>query len=159
MNQKDCINKNIEEALKNKDINNIMNRACRKFSKQLDQDELYTCKLNALWKSFVNFKPEKQCKFTTYLFRGVYIECLKAVKFINKSNKAHKINMDIPCTKNTDLLMMELLDEVDTEFEKCLIKDKMAKMTNQELSEKYNIGKETIRKKIKKITKNFQHKF
>ena len=80
----ECIDKKIENALNDKDIVNIMNHACKKFVTQLDPDDIYTCKLNALWKCFLNFKPEKKCKFTTYLYKDVYIECLKAVKFVNK---------------------------------------------------------------------------
>ena len=78
----ECIDKKIENALNDKDIVNIMNHAYKKFVTQLDPDDIYT-KLNALWKCFLNFKPEKKCKFTTY-HKGVYIECLKAVKFVNK---------------------------------------------------------------------------
>jgi DNA-binding Lrp family transcriptional regulator len=56
-------------------------------------------------------------------------------------------------------MIIDILDEAENDFEKSLLKDKISKMTNEELSNKYNIGKETVRKKVKKMTKNFQHKF
>ena len=45
------MNRNIDIALKDKELEGIMNKAASSFNKQLSEDELYTCKLNALWKS------------------------------------------------------------------------------------------------------------
>ena len=59
------LNTKIEQALNNKDIVKIMNKASQRFNSQLDRDTIHTCQINALWKSFVNFKPEKNTKFTT----------------------------------------------------------------------------------------------
>ena len=56
MSDNDCIDTKIENALNNKDIMNIMSRACQPFSQQLEPEDIYTCKINALWKSFLNFK-------------------------------------------------------------------------------------------------------
>ena len=154
-----CINTKIEDALQNKDIMNIMSRACHRFTNQLDADEVYTCKLNALWKSFLNFKPDKNCKFTTYLYKGVYIECLKAVKFNNKSNRLRPLHSGFAENANVDITMIDILDEAENALEKELLEGKASRMTNQELGKKHNIGKETVRKKVKKITKKFQHKF
>jgi DNA-directed RNA polymerase specialized sigma24 family protein len=154
-----CIDQKIENALNDKDIINIMNYASRQFTNQLDADEIYTCKLNALWKCFVNFKPEKQCKFTTYLFKGVYIECLKAAKFLNKNKRFRKLVDTAQSGSLSDQLLIDILDEANNEHERDLLLDKISRMTNEELSDKYDIGKETIRKKVKKMTKNFHHKF
>jgi hypothetical protein len=153
------IDDKIEEALNNKDVMNIMSRACQPFSQQLDSDEIYTCKINALWKSFLNFKPEKNCKFTTYLYKGVYIECLKVVKFNNKSKRFSQMHSGLSEDYNSDITMIDLLDEAKDELEKELLIGKASRMTNQELGKKHGIGKETVRKKMKKITKKFQHKF
>jgi hypothetical protein len=149
----------IDKALKNKDIVNIMNYASRKFTKQLDADELYTCKINALWKCFLHFKPEKKCKFTTYLFKGVYIECLKAAQFLNKSKRFRSLSHALVDHDDHSKMLIDILDEAQTNEEREILMDKLSRMTNEELSNKYNIGKETIRKKVKKMTKSFRHKF
>jgi hypothetical protein len=159
MSDNNCIDKKIEQALNNKDIMNIMSRACQPFSQQLDSDEIYTCKINALWKSFLNFNPDKNCKFTTYLYKGVYIECLKSVKFNNKSKKFCKMHSGLSEDYNSDITMIDILDEAKDELERELLIGKASRMTNQELGKKHGIGKETVRKKMKKITKKFQHKF
>ena len=159
MSDNDCIDTKIENALNNKDIMNIMSRACQPFSQQLEPEDIYTCKINALWKSFFNFNPDKNCKFTTYLYKGVYIECLKAVKFNNKSKKFCPMHSGLSDNYNSDITMIDLLDEAKDELERELLIGKASRMTNQELGKKHGIGKETVRKKMKKITKKFQHKF
>ena len=60
---------------------------------------------------------------------------------------------------NSDITMIDILDEAKDELERELLIGKASRMTNQELGKKHGIGKETVRKKMKKITKKFQHKF
>lgn len=154
----DCVNTKIENALKDKNIVNIMNKASRSFMKQLDEDTIYTCKINALWKAFVNFKPEKNTKFTTYLYNGVYIECIKEVKFQNKSKAKSKLHDNIMNNSNPYLLI-DILDEFDNEYDKELILDKIKNMTIDEMAKKRNSNRETTRKRLKKLIKKLQKNF
>jgi len=157
--EKDCINTKIEKALKDKDITNIMNKASRSFSKQLDSDSIYTCQINALWKAFVNFKPEKNTKFTTYLYNGVYIECIKELKFLNKFSKMYrkKLHNNIAST-DISHIMIEIIDELDTEEEIAFIMDKLSNMTIEEMSKKRNMNRETTRKKFKNVISKLKNK-
>ena len=153
------LNTKIEQALQNKDIVKIMNKASQRFNSQLDRDAIYTCQINALWKSFVNFKPEKKTKFTTYLYNGVFIECLKEVKFINKSKKCTgKLHNNI-VGKNDQSMLIDVLDELESDEEKSLVLDRISKMTINEIAKKHGVSRETIRKKLKKIVNRFQYKF
>ena len=155
-----CMNLQIEKALKDKDITNIMHKASRTFSGQLDEVEVHTCQLNALWKCFLNFKPDKKVKFTTYLFNGVRIECIKQLKFNQKLSKKTRgiIYNNIP-DKDNDVLMVDLLDEAENQEELQLMRDKISNMTIQEMSETRDYSRETVRKKLKKISKKIHHKF
>jgi len=156
---KDCINTKIEKALKDKNIVNIMNKASRSFSKQLDDDSIYTCQINALWKAFVNFKPEKNTKFTTYLYNGVFIECIKELKFLNKFSKIYRKKLHNNISENdTSQIMIEIIDELDTEEEISLIMDKLANMTIEEMSKKRNMNRETTRKKLKNTMSKLKNK-
>lgn len=154
----DCINTKIEKALKDINITNIMNKASKRFSNQLDSDTIYTCQLNALWKSFVNFKPEKGTKFTTYLYNGVFIECIKEVKFNKKSIVNRKMHNNIPSIDYT-YLMVEILDELSTEEERDLIVDKFSNMTIDEMAKKRNSNRETTRKKLNRVLDKLRKKF
>lgn len=154
-----CIDTQIEKALKDKNIIKIMNKASKSFTKQLDQDSIYTCQINALWKAFMNYKPEKKTKFTTYLYHGVFIECIKEVKFIKKFDKCvKKLHDNIPGSYNQNLLL-EIMDELETEEERELINDKLMNMTIDEIAKKRNSNRETTRKKLKKAMNKIGRNF
>jgi|LakMenEpi12Oct12_1017442.scaffolds.fasta_scaffold00034_6 DNA-directed RNA polymerase specialized sigma24 family protein len=149
----------IDIAMKDKDIVNIMNKACSLFYRQLDSDTLYTCKINALWKSLLNYDENKNTKFTTYLYKGVLIECLKAAKFEKKSKDLHNKMLHVNVAgKDNPIHIIDILDELKTQEEKDLILDKLANMTIQEMADKRNYSRETVRKKLKKIFAHLQNR-
>jgi hypothetical protein len=156
--EENCINTKIENALKDSNIVKIMNKACRSFRNQLDNDTIYTCQINALWKAFVNYNPEKLAKFTTYLYNGVFIECMKEIKFVNKSRRCGaKLHDNI--SQNRDFFfMIDLLDELE-EDDKELIIDRMSNMTIVEMAKKHNSNRETIRRKVNTLAKKIKKKF
>jgi type VI protein secretion system component Hcp len=154
----DCINTKIENALKDDNIVKIMNKASKRFRNQLDKDTINTCQLNALWKTFVNHNPEKGAKFTTYLYNGVFIECMKEIKFSKKIDRfSGKLHDNIPSKKN-QFLMIDILDELSESDQEMFI-DRLSNMTISEMSQKYNTNRESTRRKMHKIIKNVKKKF
>lgn len=153
-----CMNEKIENAMKDINIIKIMNRASRRFKNQLDKDCINTCHLNALWKAFVNHDPSKGAKFTTYLYNGVFIECMKEIKFSKKSEKGGaKLHDNIPDNKNSSILI-DILDELSGK-DKEMFLDRLSNMTIIEISKKHNINRETARRKINAIIENLNKKF
>ena len=63
------------------DVFKILQKACSSFRYSLSQDELSTCCINALWKAIDRYSVESTCKFTTYLYKGVVMECLSQKKY------------------------------------------------------------------------------
>lgn len=156
----ETLNDKIVAALKDDNIVRIMNDASKRFRNQLDTDSIYTCQINALWKSFVNYNPNKNTKFTTYLYNGIFIECLKEVKFQGKlKNRSCSIHDNIPHNR-TENLIFECLDELKSEEERSLFLDRISNMTISEIAKKHDSNRETVRKKIKnighKLSKNFK---
>lgn len=155
----DCINTKIEEALKDINIVKIMNKASKRFKNQLDIDTIKTCQLNALWKTFVNHDPQKGAKFTTYLYNGVFIECMKEIKFAQKSLKnSGKLHDNITNNKN-QFLIIDLLDELSDGEEKEIFMDRLSNMTISEMAEKYGKNRESTRRKMHKVFKKIANKF
>lgn len=153
------INTKIEEALKDTNIIKIMNKASKRFKNQLDKDIIKTCQLNALWRTFVNHDPEKGAKFTTYLYNGVFIECMKEIKFNQKSAKSGaKLHDNIPCSKN-QYIIIDLLDELKDEEEKRIFIDRLSNMTISEMAAKYGKNRESTRRKMHKLFKKIGDKF
>jgi DNA-directed RNA polymerase specialized sigma subunit len=146
------IDQKIENALKDSNVTKIMHKASNRFRNQLDEDMINTCQLNALWKALINFKPEKKVKFTTYLYNGVFIECLKEVKFHQKHNRfTQKILHDNLPNNNNSTVLFDILDEARNPEEEELILDKYYNMTINEMANKRSSNRETVRKKLKNV--------
>jgi len=149
------MNDKIEEALQDQDIVNIMNKAAGSFRRQLSEDEVYTCQINALWKAIVNYDPNKAAKFTTYLYSGVRIECIREVKFKQKKHQPLHSNI---ADERDHFLLVDIMDEINNCQDKNLILDRMSSMTIKEIAEKYDCNRETVRRKIKKTTEQLAKK-
>jgi hypothetical protein len=157
--EQDCINQKIENALKDTNILKIMSKASKRFNNQLDKDTIHTCQINALWKTFLNHDPSKGAKFTTYLYNGVFIECMKEIKFSQKSNKFKGKLHDNIASEKDQFLMIDILDELKNDTDRDMFIDRLSNMTIAEMSKKYNTNRESTRRKMHKITKNIQKKF
>ena len=149
------MNTKIKNAMKNPDIVNIMNKASRSFVKELDCDTIVTCHLNALWKCFLNYKPEFNTKFTTYLYKGVVIECIKEAKFKTKMSRCKPIHDNIQFSESPSVLG-DLMESLDTEEEKSILHDRFCNFTIQEIAEKRGYSRETARKRLQKIYKKIK---
>jgi DNA-directed RNA polymerase specialized sigma subunit len=148
----------IQKAMNDTDIVSIMHKASAKFERNLDEDEIYTCHLNALWKCFLTFDKNKNTKFTTYLYRGVFMECVKQLKFKNKSKLCVTLHDNIS-GKDYSTIMCDIFDELENEEEKTVLRDRMANCTLNEIAKKQQYSRETARKRLKKIYKNLKNKF
>lgn len=154
----ECLNNKIEEALKDVNILKIMNKASKRFKNQLDKDTIKTCQLNALWKTFVNHDPAKGAKFTTYLYNGVFIECMKEIKFYQKSARnSGKLHDNIQENKD-QYLIIDILDELNAS-EKEIFLDRLSNMTIAEMAEKYGKNRESTRRKMHKVLQKITTKF
>ena len=115
--------------------------------------------MNALDK----FDESKGAKFTTFLHRGVRLQCQKRLNF-NKRYKttnyyedsvSSKFNPNIKNQAYSQDLKFELKDEIENCEDPDILYDRYYKnMTLTEIAEKKNTSYETIRNKIKKISKS-----
>ena len=152
------IDRQLAKCLLDSNIVKVMHKASKSFNKQLDKEEIYTCQVNALWKAIKNFNSEKKTKFTTYLYTGVMIECIKAVKFNNKGSDSKMLHDNISAKRNDDVLM-DLLDEAENEMEYEILVHRSQRRTIEEIGNIMGSSRETIRKKIKKMEKRIRPKF
>ena len=148
------MNEKIEKALQNKDLQAVMNKAASSFTRQLSQDEIYTCKLNALWKSLKNWDENKASKFTTYLYNGVKFECIREVKFKKKDHGMGGKELEyIFSSGNMHIGEIDMLDEIKSLPDAEIMLDRAKNYTIKEISDKHNINRETIRRKIENSAK------
>lgn len=144
----------IEIALENKDYQALMHKAASSFSRQLSKDEIHTCKLHAMWKSLKNWDKNKASKFTTYLYNGVRFECIREVKFKKKDHGMGGRDLDQICSSgNMHIGEVDILDEIKALPDAEIMLDRAKNYTIKEISDKHDINRETIRRKIKNSSK------
>ena len=76
----------LNEVLENKETMNIANYAASGYSSALTKDEIQNCIYNAVWNALGKFDESKGAKFSTFLHRGVRLQCQKRLNF----NKRYK---------------------------------------------------------------------
>ena len=146
-----------KDPLEEKDVLCIIRKATATFSSYLSEDEICTCSMNALWKALNKYNKEKRTKFTTYLYKGVVMECLTQKKFNSNKGSVGRIHNNI--TDGKDYTShIDMIDEINSSCEDPeLIYDRFYKnMTIKEIANIRGVCGETIRIKIKKNLKNLQ---
>jgi DNA-directed RNA polymerase specialized sigma subunit len=160
MNQEELSTK-IKEALKDSDIYGIVKSVTSKFRHKLSQDELKSCSLSAISDAIKNYDPTKKSKFTTYLHKGLQIQCLTQLKKNEPIHinywRAKKNNIDY--SFETKKRVMEVVDELKNIHGGEIVLQKfLMNYSNSEIAEKHNIHPETVRIKIKNILKSLRLK-
>lgn len=140
----------LEEILKDQDMIKIANKAAQSFSEVLSKDDIENCILSAAWVAVNNFDENKKTKFSTYLYKGVYYECLKQIKIQKKSALTNRNLMNYS-TINSEVSKIDLMDEITACSNPDIIFDKFySNMTLDEIAKKKGVSKETIRFRLKK---------
>ena len=148
------MSKNFEELLIDENIKKITHKATTRFNNILSKDEIYTCIINALWKATLKYNPDLGSKFTTYLYKGVVMECLSQVKF-NKNNflMFHNNIQD----KKSSTISIDILDQIELCDNPDIIIDKFINNKSiKEMASERGVSGETIRLKIQKNIKKLK---
>jgi len=148
--------KTIEELLCDQNVVKIARKASIRFNKQLNEDEIYTCILNALWKAIKKYDPNFGSKFTTYLYNGVIMECLTQQKF-NSNLKYHPHIHNVQDGRNY-ISNIDILDYISKCEHPDIIYDYYFNNKSiKEIAKENNVCGETIRLRIKKNLKKFKN--
>ena len=152
----------LKKVLEDKETMNIANYAASGYSSSLTKDEIENCIYNAVWNALDKFDESKGAKFSTFLHRGVRLQCQKRLNF-NKRYKTTNYYEDSVCSKinkniNQEIYSQDLKFEIKDEIENCedpdILYDRYYNnMTLTEIANKKNTSYETIRNKIKKNLK------
>jgi len=140
------------------DVVKILQKACSTFRRVLCQEEISTCCINALWKAIDRYYLDSKCKFTTYLYKGVVMECLSQKKFNKEKLRfGGKIHANIQDPK-TNYESVDMMDEIQFACEDpTLITDRFYKnMSIKEIAENRGVCGETIRIRINKNLKKLR---
>jgi len=158
--KREILNDKIETALKDPNIIALTRSVTNRYRKSLNEDEIKSCILSALSRSISNFDPCKNSKFTTYLHKGLKIECLTQIKknkpLLKFSTKALS---KVDDKSETQMMIIEVMDEIDRLKDGHLVVDKyLNNYTAKEIAVKNDIHPETVRIKIKKTIESLRRK-
>jgi len=69
-----------EEAIKDQDVINVMHKSGNKYRHMLSNELLYSCKMIGVWKACEKWNPDKDLKFTGWIYNCVRFECLHTIE-------------------------------------------------------------------------------
>jgi len=148
----------LKKVLEDKETMNIANYAASGYSSSLTKDEIENCIYNAVWNALDKFDESKGAKFSTFLHRGVRLQCQKRLNF-NKRYKttnyyedsvSHKFSSSLKNQIYSQDLKFEIKDEIENCEDPDILYDRYYNnMTLTEIANKKNTSYETIRNKIR----------
>ena len=158
--KREILNDKIETALKDPDIIALTRSVTNSYRRSLNEDEIKSCILSALYRSISSFDPGKNSKFTTYLHKGLKIECLTQIKKNKPLLKfSSKVSSKVDDKSETQMMIIEVMDEIDRLKDGHLVVDKyLNNYTSKEIAKKNGIHKGTVRVKIKKTLETLRDK-
>lgn len=160
-----------------KDNKQIMGKAAIPFTTILTPDEIESCKKKAIWRSLINYDPNMNTKYATYLYRGVFLECRSSASFVMKhrkkmvksNNKVNEIKIyevekfDSEFMLKESLPMVkrvELMDEINSlEDGHILIDFYLNGLSYDEIAAKNNIQKSEVTQRKSKVLRKLKKKF
>ncbi len=158
--KREILNDKIETALKDPDITALTRSVTQRYKRTLNEDEIRSCVLVALSRAITSFDPSKNSKFTTYLHKGLKIECLTQIKKNKPLLKySSQVSSKIDNKSEIKMMIMEVMEEIEKLKDGHLVVDKyLNNYTSKEIAKKNGIHKETVRVKIKKTLETLRDK-
>lgn len=83
---------NLQNALRCKEFLKIINKACKKYKRYIERDELKQIKRIALWRAIRDYKKDKKCTFKTYLYYRARWIC---GNYLSKRYKIENLNVSL----------------------------------------------------------------
>lgn len=160
-----------------KDNKLIMGKAAMPFTSILTPDEIESCKKKAIWRSLINYDPNMNTKYATYLYRGVFLECRSSASFVMKhrkksvksKNKVKEVRIFEVDKLGSEFTMREslpmvdriaLMDEIDSlEDGHILIDFYLNGLSYDEIAVKNNIQKSEVTQRKSKVLRKLKKKF
>lgn len=100
-------------AMSTGDNVNIIRKVTSRYASVIHPDDLYTCGLNALWRTLQCHDPKYNQKFTTSLYRFVEWECQRELR----KKRTKVLSMCVPLEQATqENISCETIPSTDHEF-------------------------------------------
>lgn len=150
-----------EKAYKDENNRNIIKAASASYIKILDPDTLKNCGAAALWRAMAYYRPDKNQKFTSSLWKFVRWECNKELRKTKVQQNSVQLSLlKTDCeTEDPGIGQYEIKDllAVLSKDERSIIEDYyFQKKTMEEIGKERYITKEAARQRIARILKKLK---
>jgi DNA-directed RNA polymerase specialized sigma subunit len=152
------IDKLFQEKINDKNVIKITNKAASRFRKYLTRDEIQSCINFAIIKALSKYKENAGLKFTTYIYRGVILECkTQKNKNFGRSKFRRSLSDIFTAPASNYIELSSVMEVLEKEPDGQMVIDKyLYNYTTKEIATKYNASIETIRTKIIQTIENVQ---
>ena len=140
------MDKIFEDYWNNPDIKSIMSKACIRYRKGIDVHELKSIKMVTLWKCIEKYDPNRQTKFTSFLYQHLTFAC---------KNQLKKKKLEYSCDKietvdyrNSNLGIDYLVEGMPEKPAKVLRQRYIHNMTMNEIGQENGYSRETARRRV-----------
>lgn len=156
-------NTEYEKALENIDYQKIMHSASAKYMTYIEELELENCRLIGLWRALEDFDPERQVKFTSYLYDRVKYECKKTITKNKKTEIVHSGLIANAIDKNNYQESVDIVDGIENslgpELQNLVEKKYFQGMTYEDIADSEDYSHETVRRRVNKAINILRNTF
>jgi RNA polymerase sigma factor (sigma-70 family) len=140
-----------EEEKSKKENIQIMNSVLSGFRKSIYKEDIQYLKDYSLWESIRRYSPDKNTKFSSYLYKVTRWKCLEYIE-LRKPKFEEYLHIDSQNHKyKTNYRYINLILDLTKESKDLLIDRYIGRLTIKEMGDKYKSPQETIRLKLLKI--------
>ena len=150
------MNQEILDVIANKDYMKMAYKSGLRYATSLTMDEIENCILHAAWKSLRNYDEnmDGKCSFSSYLYRGVGVECLNYAQREVQPKQFPRDKGDLTRYVDGEYLTddrIDMLDELGQTDDPDMMFDRFYNnMTLQEIADKKGQHRQNIALKIGK---------
>lgn len=140
-------NEEYEVALANKDNQNTVKRALYKYKQSINEDDLYSCGLTALWRSLTYYKKNQGSNFLALLYKISQQQC---INYLRVQNRQLPTCSNCDRVADSDPYFWIDLSGIPPDIYMVLNQRYVDRMTMKEIATKNGYSKVTATKRLKK---------
>jgi len=140
------MDKNFETYWNDTNVRNIIYKACSRYQKAIDPDEMESIKMNTLWRCINRYDPNRGALFTTFLYQQLGFACKNELK--KKRPEYACETIDVMDDQSMALEIQEIIHDMPDKHAKIIRQRYLDNMTMKEIGLANGYSRETARRRV-----------
>ena len=137
---------NFETYWNDSNIRNIIYKACSRYQKAIDPDEMESIKMQTLWRCINRYDATRGAKFTSFLYQQLGFACKNELK--KKRPEYPCENIEVIDDQDMRLEIKEIIDDMPEKHAKLIRQRYLDNMTMKEIGLANGYSRETARRRV-----------